>query len=83
MQKTCCRGSIFRGGLAARARAVAVSAGQRRRTATLSGRRRADTVAEGAVVAMIELLTSQEMAAADRATIADGTPGITLMEKAG
>jgi hydroxyethylthiazole kinase-like uncharacterized protein yjeF len=32
---------------------------------------------------MIELLTTAEMAEADRATIADGTAGITLMENAG
>ncbi len=32
---------------------------------------------------MIELLTTAEMAEADRATIAAGTAGITLMENAG
>src|ERR1700733_12426450 len=33
--------------------------------------------------AMIELLTNDEMAQADRRTIAAGTPGTALMEKAG
>ena len=32
---------------------------------------------------MIELLTSAEMGETDRLTIAGGTPGMTLMERAG
>jgi ADP-dependent NAD(P)H-hydrate dehydratase / NAD(P)H-hydrate epimerase len=41
------------------------------------------TRARAAVSPMIELLTTQEMTEADRMTIAAGTPGIELMERAG